>query len=218
MRIHKEGHIIILVNLLIYIGVTVGLFFWIPWLGYTSLGVGFVKMIFVVRFFRVPKRETPELSEDVVYSPCDGKIVIIEEVYEGEYLKRDVLKVSVFMSVNNVHINWFPVSGLVKYFKYHPGKYLVAWAEKSSEINERTTTVVETAKGHEVLFRQIAGFLARRIVNRTKAGDTAGQCTECGFIKFGSRMDVYMPIGTEVNVKIGDKVTGTQTILAHLPK
>ncbi len=217
MRIHKEGYGIVITYIIGYVVITTALFFWITWLGYVSLSVGFLKLLFVLRFFRVPTRVTPELRDNIVYSPCDGTICAIEEVDEPEYLNRKVLKVSVFMSVNNVHINWFPVSGEVTYYKYHPGKYLVAWAEKSSEINERTTTVVKTAGGHEVLFRQIAGFLARRIVNRTIVGQSAVQCSECGFIKFGSRMDLYMPIGTKVDVKIGEKVTGTQTVMAYLP-
>ncbi|MFI3287873.1 MAG: phosphatidylserine decarboxylase family protein [Rikenellaceae bacterium] len=218
MRIHKEGYSTITVFAIIALALATGLYFWIPWVGYAVLGVGVLKVLFVMRFFRVPRRETPAEDTQIVYSPCDGKVVAIEEVYEKEYLKEKVLQVSVFMSVNNVHINWFPVSGEVKYFKHHQGKYLVAWAEKSSEINERTTTVVETKTGHQVLFRQIAGFVARRIVNRTKVGQQAVQCTECGFIKFGSRMDVFLPLGTEVLVKIDQKVTGIQTALARLPK
>ncbi len=217
MKTHKEGRTIILVFFIVYAAVTTGLFFWLPWLGYVSLVVGAIKAIFVVRFFRVPQRVMPELSDKVVYSPCDGTVVAIEEVVEDEYLKEKVLKIAIFMSVNNVHVNWFPVGGVVKYFKYHPGKYLVAWAEKSSEVNERTTTVVETSKGHEILFRQIAGFLARRIVNRTTVGTEVAQCSECGFIKFGSRMDIYMPLGSEAMVSVGEKVTGTQTVIAHTP-
>ncbi len=215
MKIHKEGYTIVTVTISMYLIITALLFWWLPWLGYISAILGLIKVGFVLYFFRVPNRETPELSNDVVYSPCDGTVVEIQEVHEGEYLNKKVLKVAIFMSVTNVHINWFPVGGEVEYFKYHPGKYLVAWAEKSSEVNERTTTVVNTGE-HSVLFRQIAGFLARRIVNRTLQGQKVSQCSECGFIKFGSRMDVYMPLGTEVNVKIGERVTGTQTIIAKL--
>ncbi|MFI3298717.1 MAG: phosphatidylserine decarboxylase family protein [Rikenellaceae bacterium] len=215
MKIHKEGYIIITVAVLLYLAISALCFWWTPWVGYFVAIAGLIITLFVVRFFRVPHRETPELSQKVIYSPCDGKVVEIGEVFESEYLKENVLKISVFMSVNNVHVNWFPVGGEIEYFKYHKGKYLVAWAEKSSEINERTTTVVNTGE-HKVLFRQIAGFLARRIVNRTAQGQTARQCSECGFIKFGSRMDIFMPLGTEVAVNIGEVVTGTQTILAHL--
>lgn len=214
MRIHKEGYSTILVVFIFTLAVAAGLYFWMEWLGFTMLGVCVFMTLFTMRFFRVPNRQAEPINKDIIYSPCDGKVVAIEEVYEKEYLEKKVLKISVFMSVNNVHINWFPVSGEVTYFKHHQGKYLVAWAEKSSEINERTTTVVKVENGTEVLFRQIAGFVARRIVNRTQVGDKATQCTECGFIKFGSRMDVFLPIGTEVLVKIDDKVTGTISQLA----
>lgn len=215
IKLHKEGYKIIATTITISVLLSVGAFFLTPWLGYLISTIGLLFSLFVMRFFRVPSRIVPQRSSKVVYSPCDGQVVAIEEVMESEYFNEKVLKVSVFMSVWNVHINWFPVSGEVLYFKHHPGKYLVAWAEKSSEINERTTTVVDTGE-HKVLFRQIAGFVARRIVNRTIVGQNAQQCKECGFIKFGSRMDIFMPIGTEVDVKIGEKVTGTQTILAQL--
>ncbi len=215
IKIHKEGYRIIALFITVAVTCSVGAFFIVAWLGYLVSIIALLKVLFVMRFFRVPQRVMPQLSNKVIYSPCDGQVVAIEEVEESEYFNEKVLKVSVFMSVWNVHINWFPVSGEILYFKHHPGKYLVAWAEKSSEINERTTTVVDTGE-HKVLFRQIAGFVARRIVNRTIVGQEVKQCTECGFIKFGSRMDIFMPIGTTVDVKIGEKVTGTQTILAQL--
>lgn len=215
IRIHKEGYKIIATISTISIAVAVAASLWTPWLGYIFAFSALLNILFTLRFFRVPHRIMPQCSDRVIYSPADGEIVAIEEVLEGEYLDAKALKVSVFMSVWNVHINWFPVSGKVLYFKHHDGKYLVAWAEKSSEVNERTTTVVDTGK-HIILFRQIAGFVARRIVNRTEIGSTVKQCTECGFIKFGSRMDIYLPLNSEVVVKIGEKVTGTQTILAHL--
>lgn len=217
MKIHKEGYCIIATTVVCCTLASCGLYFLTPWAGYAAGVFSLLFIAFVLRFFRVPNRIMPQLSNDVVYSSCDGTVVEIEEVFEPEFLQEKVLKVAIFMSVWNVHINWFPVSGTVTYFKHHPGKYLVAWAPKSSEVNERTTTVVESARGR-VLFRQIAGFLARRIVNRTAEKDTAVQCQECGFIKFGSRMDIFMPLGSEVCVKIGERVTGTQTIIAHLPK
>lgn len=213
--IHKEGYSIILFALTAGAAIIIGLWFWMPCVAYIALIFFVLKIAFLLRFFRVPTRVTPAADNSIIYSPADGTVVAIEEVTESEYLKDTRLKISVFMSVWNVHINWFPVSGKVLYFKHHQGKFLVAWAEKSSEINERTTTVVDTGS-HVVLFRQIAGFVARRIVNRTKVGATVEQCTECGFIKFGSRMDVYLPLGSEPTVKIGEKVTGTQTILAKL--
>ncbi len=217
MKIHKEGTGTITLTVLFCVALTTAMFCVAEELGYLFVVASLFFTLFIVRFFRVPSRIMPQLAEDVVYASCDGKVVIIEEVFEPEFMNEKMLKVAIFMSPLNVHVNWFPVSGNVEYYKYHKGKYLVAWAEKSSEINERTTTVVDTGR-HKVLFRQIAGFVARRIVNRTQINTPAVQCTECGFIKFGSRMDIYMPLGSEVAVKIGEKVTGTQTIIAHLPK
>ena len=215
MKIHKEGYSIIAVVSIVALALFVLVCVSVPciWLPIAIVLLGFVG--FVVRFFRVPKRYLPQRDEKTVYSPADGTVVAIEEVFEDEVLGRNALKISIFMSVWNVHINWFPVSGTLTYFKHHPGKYMVAWAEKSSTLNERTTTVVKTA-AHEVMFRQIAGFVARRIVNRSQVGDAAVQCTECGFIKFGSRVDLYLPIGSEAQVRVGEKVVGTQTIVAKL--
>lgn len=214
-KIHKEGYSILAFAGVVGAAIVAALWVWLPWLGWVSLFFFVLKMAFLTRFFRVPQRVKPAVDNSIIYSPADGEIVAVEEVIESEYFKEPRLKISVFMSVWNVHINWFPLSGKILYFKHHQGKFLVAWAEKSSEINERTTTVVDTGS-HVVLFRQIAGFIARRIVNRTQAGDKVEQCTECGFIKFGSRMDVYLPLGSDPKVKIGDKVTGIQTILAKL--
>lgn len=148
-------------------------------------------------------------------APADGTVVVVEEVTENEYFNDRRLLVSVFMSLSNVHINWFPVGGRIEYFRHHQGRFLVAWHPKSSEENERTTTVVDMG-GCKVLFRQIAGLIARRIVSYARVGEVAGQNTQCGFIKFGSRVDVYLPLGTEVLVKLGDKVTGSQTPIARL--
>lgn len=169
---------------------------------------------FVIAFFREPARERLTDSE-LVYSPCDGTVVVVEQTDENEYLGCKCLQISVFMSITNVHVNWYPVAGEVEYFKYHPGKFLVAWHPKSSEENERTTTVVNTGK-HKVLFRQIAGFVARRIVSYAAVGKQVEQNTKCGFIKFGSRVDLLLPIDCEPLVKIGDKVTGSQTPLVRL--
>ncbi|MEG0163113.1 MAG: phosphatidylserine decarboxylase family protein, partial [Mucinivorans sp.] len=186
-----------------------------PGLGLTVTIIVTMIVAFVVRFFRSPRRYMPQENNGIIYSPADGTVVALEEVFEEEFLGHQALKISIFMSIWNVHINWFPVSGEVTYFKHHPGRYLVAWHEKSSTLNERTTTVVDTGT-HVVLFRQIAGFVARRIVNRTQVGSSVSQCSECGFIKFGSRVDLYLPLGTEPTVKIGEKVVGTQTIIAKL--
>ena len=171
---------------------------------------------FIVSFFREPRRVKIH-DADLVFAPCDGRVVVTECVREDEYFDgREMLQISIFMSITNVHINWFPVGGIVKYFKYHPGRFLVAWHPKSSTENERTTTVVETEQGHEVLFRQIAGVVARRIVSYMKVGNTVKQNDVCGFIKFGSRIDLLIPKDSELLVEIGDPVVGTQTPLARL--
>ncbi|MBS1652257.1 MAG: phosphatidylserine decarboxylase family protein [Bacteroidetes bacterium] len=171
-------------------------------------------LVTILQFFRSPQRE-PVFGLNLIIAPADGKIVVIEETEEQEYFKEKRLQVSIFMSPINVHINRYPIAGVVKYFKYHPGKFLAAWEPKSSTDNERTTVVVKNENGKEILFRQIAGALARRIVCYCKENDTAKQCGEMGFIKFGSRVDLFLPIGTKLNVKIGDKVKGSQTILGE---
>lgn len=215
MKIHKEGYSIIAVVSLICIALFVLTCIVLPCI-WVLIGIALLLFVgFTVRFFRVPKRYLPQREAHIVYAPADGTVVAIEEVYEEEILARKALKVSIFMSVWNVHINWFPVAGTLTYFKHHPGKYMVAWAEKSSTLNERTTTVVQMER-HEVMFRQIAGFVARRIVNRSQVGQTAEQCAECGFIKFGSRVDLYLPLDSATQVRVGEKVVGTQTIIAEL--
>lgn len=171
---------------------------------------------FVVSFFREPKRVRIH-DNDLVFSPCDGRVVVTEIVKDDEYFKgEECMQISIFMSVTNVHINWFPIGGVVKYFKYHPGRFLVAWHPKSSTENERTTTVVETKHGKEVLFRQIAGIVARRIVSYVNVGATVEQNSKCGFIKFGSRIDILIPKDSKVLVEIGDPVVGTQTPIARI--
>ena len=156
-------------------------------------------------------------DDDLVFSPCDGRVVVTELVKDDEYFDgEEKMQVSIFMSVTNVHINWSPVGGLVKYFKYHPGRFLVAWHPKSSTDNERTTTVVETKDGVEVLFRQIAGAVARRIVSYVKVGEQVEQNSVFGFIKFGSRIDILLPKDAKLLVEIGDKVVGTQTPIARI--
>lgn len=172
-----------------------------------------IMLLMVLQFFRNPKRLV-DMNENHVISPVDGKIVVIEEVYEGEYFKEKRLQVSVFMSPVNVHVTRYPIGGLVKFSKYHPGKFLVAWHPKSSTENERTTVVVENNSFGEVLYRQIAGALAKRIVNYAKEGTRVSQGDDAGFIKFGSRVDIYLPIGTEINVKLNQKAIGGKTIIA----
>jgi phosphatidylserine decarboxylase len=171
--------------------------------------------IVILQFFRDPKRDFT-LGDNYIIAPADGKVVVIEETTENEYFKDKRLQVSIFMSPTNVHINRYPMTGIVSFFKYHPGKFLVAWDPKSSTDNERTTVVVKNNRGYEILFRQIAGALARRIVWYCKEGDIAKQCEQMGFIKFGSRVDLFFPLGTKLKVKIGDVVKGSQTILAEV--
>lgn len=170
-------------------------------------------LIVVIQFFRSPRRST-NLHDNDVISPADGKVVVIEEVTENEYFKDKRIQVSVFMSPVNVHVNRYPISGIVKYAKYHSGKYLVAWHPKSSTDNERTTVVVEHEHGKSVLFRQIAGALARRIVMYSKENDKAVQGSEFGFIKFGSRVDILLPLDANINVQLNQKVIGGVTVLA----
>ena len=170
---------------------------------------------FIVAFFREPRRVRIH-DADLVFAPCDGRVVVTEVVSEDEYLKEEMLQISIFMSVTNVHMNWVPVGGEVEYFKYHPGRFLVAWHPKSSTENERTTTVVRTPDGKEVLFRQIAGLIARRIVSYMKVGSKVEQNSVCGVIKFGSRIDILLPKDTELLVEIGDPVVGSQTPIARL--
>lgn len=170
-------------------------------------------LILVLQFFRNPKRHVTATDHNII-APVDGKVVVIEEVYEPEYFKEKRLQVSIFMSPINVHVTRYPVNGLVKFSKYHPGKYLVAWHPKASEENERTTVVIENNLFGEIMYRQIAGALARRIVNYAQSGMQVIQGTDAGFIKFGSRVDLYLPIGTEVNVKLNEKAIGGKTIIA----
>ncbi|GAA3975927.1 phosphatidylserine decarboxylase family protein [Pedobacter ginsengiterrae] len=218
MTIHKEGYttialsilFIFIINALIdykYYDVT-----WLRWFVYIFSAALF---IIVLQFFRNPSRSFSS-GESLVICPADGKVVVIEETEEGEYFKDKRLQVSIFMSPVNVHINRNPISGVVKFFKYHPGKYLAAWNPKSSTENERTTTVVEHKNGTPVLFRQIAGALARRIVWYVKEGDQVVQTEQFGFIKFGSRVDVFLPVGTKVNVELNQVVKGGITTLATL--
>lgn len=171
--------------------------------------------LWIVKFFRYPKRVISP-DETRVICPADGKIVAIEEVHEPEYFNSKRIQVSVFMSPNNVHVNWAPISGVIKFMKYHPGKYLVAWHPKSSTDNERTSVVIENHEGVEVLVRQIAGALARRIVCYAREGNNIRQGDEFGFIKFGSRVDLYLPVDADIKVNIGEKVSGKTTVIAHL--
>jgi phosphatidylserine decarboxylase len=218
MTIHKEGFVSIGLAAL-FVLLTNGLIrYFFPetaWLTTTWLVASLVFFFIIVQFFRKPTRITV-INPTHVIAPCDGKVVVIEEVVESEYFKGPRRQVSIFMSPLNVHINFNPIAGIVKYFKYHPGKYLVAWHPKSSTENERTTTVLQASNGVEVLFRQIAGALAKRIVWYVEEGQQVAQGAEMGFIKFGSRVDVFLPLDAEIKVNLEEKTTGGITVLAHL--
>ena len=183
------------------------------WLKMTIQIAALLLLIIILQFFRNPKR-TVVLNENHIIAPVDGKVVVIEEVFESEYFKDKRLQISIFMSPINVHVTRYGLSGLVKFSKYHPGKFLVAWHPKASEENERTTIVIENKTCGEVLYRQIAGALARRIVNYAQEGMQVIQGTDAGFIKFGSRVDVFLPLGTPVNVVLNQKAIGGKTIIA----
>jgi phosphatidylserine decarboxylase len=212
--IHKEGYRIILTTIIILIALNYAVSsFAIEWLNTIFLIASLIFMFLILQFFRNPVRKV-EASENEVVAPADGKVVVIEEVEETEYFKDKRLQVSIFMSPINVHVNRYPINGKVQYAKYHPGKYLVAWHPKSSTENERTTVVVENDK-IAVLFRQIAGALARRIVMYSKENDTAKKGEDFGFIKFGSRVDLFFPIGTKINVELEQVVKGNKTVIAR---
>lgn len=218
MKIHKAGFRIILVYLLIVTLVQLGLVFFVKYI-YLSISFAiafFLLLVFILRFFRIPSREL-NYEKGKVLSPADGHIVTIEEVEEPEFLNEKAIQVSVFMSVWNIHINWFPFNGIMKKFVYHPGKFLVARHPKSSELNERTSLLLETEEGQKVVVRQIAGIVARRIESYVTDDNTkmkAGQ--EMGFIKFGSRVDLFLPLDAKIKIKIGQNVRGLISEIAQL--
>jgi phosphatidylserine decarboxylase len=215
LRLHKEGTTLIWGVAAILVGLTVLVLKFVPgiiWF-WAVLAIGFFALI--VQFFRNPVRTVEVKDNHIVYAPADGCVCVIEETEESEYFKGKRLQVSIFMSPLNVHVNRNPVSGIVQYFKYHPGKYLVAWHPKSSTENERTTVVYSTGKT-EILMRQIAGALAKRIKWYIKEGDKVEQGVDMGFIKFGSRVDLYLPLGTKVEVVMDQQVKGNKTIIAKL--
>ena len=212
---HKEGHNIILIFLFVVISDILLLeYIFNDGLIKTLLQtISILILILILQFFRNPSRKTI-LNDNHVISPVDGKVVNIEKVFEKEYFKDERIIISIFMSPFNVHVTRYPISGKINFSKYHPGDYLVAWHPKSSEKNERTTIVVENQVFGEVLYRQIAGALARRIVNYAKVGDIAIQGNDAGFIKFGSRVDVYLPLDSEVKVKLNQHLKGGEDIIA----
>jgi phosphatidylserine decarboxylase len=218
MKLHKEGYTIMAIAAVILILINAGINYLLPdgyWIPRITLVASVIIFFLIVQFFRVPSRVVTQ-SHTQIIAPCDGKVVVIEEVVETEYFKGPRRQISIFMSPINVHVNWNPVSGVIKYFKYHPGLYLVAWHPKSSTENERTTVVTRTDAGVDILFRQIAGAAARRIRWYVKEGDKVEQSTEMGFIKFGSRVDIYVPLDAEIKVNLQDKTVGSVTVLAEL--
>lgn len=216
MRIHKEGWTLILGSAVLLGLLTWGAFAWTPIAGWLVAVAALVMFGLVVQFFRNPVRTIEVADNKLIYAPADGRVCVIEEAFEGEYFQDKRLQVSIFMSPLNVHVNRNPVSGMTRYFKYHPGKYLVAWHPKSSTENERTTVVYDTGRV-EILMRQIAGAVARRIRWYIKEGDPVVQGADMGFIKFGSRVDLFLPLNAQVQVKMDEQVKGNKSVIARLP-
>lgn len=218
MSIHKEGRVLLIILFLLLVGLN-----WIIARNWPEssisqnlvLGGSIIFYLLILQFFRSPVFNI-EANENQVLAPADGKVVVIEETEETEYLKERRIQISIFMSPVNVHVNRMPVSGVISFIRYHAGKYLVAWHPKSSTENERTTVVARMSNGTEILFRQIAGAMARRIKYYIKEGQALQQGEEFGFIKFGSRVDVFLPLNAIVNVKVGDKTTAGRTVIAEL--
>ena len=215
MHIHPEGRRMLAILFLSLLAVVAVAYYVSPNLLWVVVGVALLFFLIVLQFFRNPDRLVPVEDDNLVYAPADGKVVVIEEAYEPEYFKDKRLQVSIFMSPVNVHVNRNPVGGKVTYNAYHPGKYLVAWHPKSSTENERTTVVIDNGST-EILMRQIAGALAKRIKNYLEVGQEVRQGEDFGFIKFGSRVDVFLPLGTKVDVELNQKVKGNKTVLAQL--
>lgn len=217
MRIHREGFRTIILTLILIIISNGFLYFIKP--NYTFFilfnSISVLGFLMILQFFRNPPRIIP-YNENHVMSPADGKIVVVEEVFEDEYYKEKRLQVSIFMSPINVHVNRYPFSGIIRYMKYHPGQFLVAWNPKSSTENERTSIVVENKKGTSILIRQIAGAMAKRIIYYSKEGEKVRQGDELGFIKFGSRVDLFLPIGAILRVKLNQKVKGGESVIAKI--
>ncbi|MDA9067676.1 phosphatidylserine decarboxylase family protein [Flavobacteriaceae bacterium] len=212
---HKEGHKIILLTFITVVIITLLLdYFSINYKTYIQFFL-IIQLIIVLQFFRNPKRIT-SIGDSNIVSPVDGKVVVIEEVFEPEYFKEKRIQISIFMSPINVHVTRYPIGGQVTYSKYHPGKYLVAWHPKSSTENERTSIVIKNENCGEILYRQIAGALAKRIINYAKESSYVNQGDDAGFIKFGSRVDLFLPLDTKINVSLNQKVKGAEDIIAKV--
>jgi phosphatidylserine decarboxylase len=218
MKIHKEGYSTIVIVIVVLATALTAINYFNPVqtaVHYAAYAAAVVFYLFILRFFRDPYR-TIEIDNTQIIAPADGKVVVLEETFENEYFKDKRLLVSIFMSPNNVHKNWYPLSGIINYYRHHAGKFLVAWHPKSSELNERTTIVIQPDNREEILVRQIAGAVAQRIVCYADEGLTIDQGEELGFIKFGSRVDIFLPLGTKVLVEKNQKVKGCCDVIAQL--
>lgn len=214
MKIHKAGHILLFKAFVLFAFINVLVYAFIPNIIVfrAVLIVSGILYLLMVNFFRFPNRHIV-VKDNTILAPADGKIVVVEETFEPEYLKKQCIQVSIFMNIFNVHINWFPINGIIKFFKYHQGRYMAAYLPKSSTENERTTIAIKATNGQEIVMRQIAGAMAKRIVSYAPVGGKARQDEHAGFIKFGSRVDLYLPLGTRIDVKLGQKVRGSQTLI-----
>lgn len=221
IRLHHEGTSTLILGFIVYAILNALIYYWAgsccPMVSYVFFGITTIIYLVVVNFFRCPIRhyEEPD-TEGLIIAPADGKIVVIEEVEENEYFHDRRLMVSIFMSLFNVHANWVPCDGKVKLVRHHDGRFKAAWLPKASTENERSTVVIESSTGQEILVRQVAGAMARRIVTYLQEGEECEIDEHMGFIKFGSRVDIYLPIGTKVNVELGQRTTGNETIIARL--
>lgn len=218
IRLHQEGTHILITSAILLILINAGLYWGIPCKApfYICAPVSIMLYLLMINFFRCPIRLFGNDTEKIVVAPADGKIVVIEETDEHEYFHDKRLMISIFMGITNVHANWYPVDGTIRHVSHQNGQYMKAWLPKASTDNERSTIVIETPEGHTVMARQIAGAVARRIVTYAEVGEDCFIDEHMGFIKFGSRVDVYLPIGTEVCVKMGQRTVGNQTIIAKL--
>ena len=214
MKIHKAGYTLLFKAFVLFAFINVLVYAFIPNIIVfrAVLIVSGILYLLMVNFFRFPNRHIV-MKDNTILAPADGKIVVVEETFEPEYLKKQCIQVSIFMNIFNVHINWFPINGIIKFFNYHQGRYMAAYLPKSSTENERTTIAIEATNGQEIVMRQIAGAMAKRIVSYAPVGGKARQNEHAGFIKFGSRVDLYLPLGTKIDVKLGQKVTGSQTLI-----
>jgi phosphatidylserine decarboxylase len=219
MKLHKAGYPLLVKALVLHACLNILVFLVVPGpvARYTVLAVTTVLYLLLLNFFRFPRRVIA-VDDATILAPADGRVVVIEETFEPEYLKRPCLQVSVFMNIFNVHINWFAANGRVTYFRHHPGRHLAAYLPKSSTDNERATIAILTPAGHEIVMRQVAGAMARRVVSYAAEGGEARQDAHAGFIKFGSRVDLFLPPGTAIDVRVGQKVTGSQTLIGTFKK